>query len=479
MARLSRDQVVGYARAAGFNGNGLDVIVAIAEAESGFVTNARNSVGNSAGIDRGILQINSYYHAEVSDAECDDPAAAFRHGYRIASRGTNFTPWSTYTNGAYRRFLQNTETPRSFGPEAARRAMVASYTWFSGWGEPRAGARYHEGEDLGAPSGTPVRAPEAGTVTNNYYDERGGNAVYMAADSGRHWYFAHFRSRSPVPIGARVKVGDTVGLVGQTGDAISTPPHLHYQVKRSGNAPWEDPRMVLQNYGGQDTTPPDEPPTRPGNRPTSITLYHLPNYEGRERSFTTDLTGVPVGWIFGWINGDPDMPDDLAVRSIKIEPAGTCIIVYPNSNFDESYNESGQNGTKRTFCQSIPNTEGRVWSHPWGPPRIGSIQFGSKIGMGGSYNVSGGSKLAGAVHQTLVAFPGFYGIALAVDQAMQFPGLISYGNMPGDIVRAAGATVIENTQAAMARILIIALGFILLAGLAWNVVGETVVDIAL
>jgi hypothetical protein len=61
------------------------------------------------------LQVNSFWHPEYSDAQCDDPAQAFAAGWVISHSGTNFTPWTTFTSGAYLRYLPSPTTP-SGGP---------------------------------------------------------------------------------------------------------------------------------------------------------------------------------------------------------------------------------------------------------------------------------------------------------------------------------------------------------------------------
>ena len=109
MSTLTVAQAYNYARAAGFTGSSLDIVVAIAQAESGLVTDARNTAGNSPpSTDRGILQINSYYHPEYTDACCDDPTCAFAAGYTISQKGANFNPWATYQNGAYLKYMTTT-----------------------------------------------------------------------------------------------------------------------------------------------------------------------------------------------------------------------------------------------------------------------------------------------------------------------------------------------------------------------------------
>jgi hypothetical protein len=107
MANLTMAQLIADAQKAGFTGSSANTISAIAEAESGGNPLASNTVGNSAGTDRGVLEINSFYHSEVSNACAFDPQCAFDAAFTISSGGTNFTPWTTFTSGAYQQFLNN------------------------------------------------------------------------------------------------------------------------------------------------------------------------------------------------------------------------------------------------------------------------------------------------------------------------------------------------------------------------------------
>lgn len=99
---LTIQQALQYAQKAGFTSQNEDIIiVAIAMAESGLHTVPTDNSNTDGSRDRGILQINSKAHSEVSDSCCYDPGCAFGAGYTISSHGTNFSPWTTYTNGAW------------------------------------------------------------------------------------------------------------------------------------------------------------------------------------------------------------------------------------------------------------------------------------------------------------------------------------------------------------------------------------------
>jgi cell wall-associated NlpC family hydrolase len=98
------------AEQAGFAVGALRLAVAVGLAESSGNPNARNQVGPTSGcpagsVDRGPWQINGCYHAEVSDTCAYDLACSAREVFRISSGGTEWTPWVTFTIGAYRDHL--------------------------------------------------------------------------------------------------------------------------------------------------------------------------------------------------------------------------------------------------------------------------------------------------------------------------------------------------------------------------------------
>lgn len=106
MAHLSDLQLARVAKSAGFQGEGLVDAIAVALAESDGVTDAVNTTGNHPpSRDRGLWQINDYWHPEVTDAEAFDAARNASAAYGISSRGTKWTQWATWNSGSYRQFL--------------------------------------------------------------------------------------------------------------------------------------------------------------------------------------------------------------------------------------------------------------------------------------------------------------------------------------------------------------------------------------
>ncbi|MGY5846218.1 peptidoglycan DD-metalloendopeptidase family protein [Salegentibacter sp. HM20] len=101
------------------------------------------------------------------------------------------------------------------------------------WGANRdGGARSHEGIDIFANRGTPVIAATNGRIGFTGEKGLGGKQVWLR-DSKRNLslYYAHLDSIANVS--GNVKIGDTLGFVGNTGNARTTPPHLHFGIYRS------------------------------------------------------------------------------------------------------------------------------------------------------------------------------------------------------------------------------------------------------
>ena len=105
------------------------------------------------------------------------------------------------------------------------------------WGNPRSGGtRLHEGIDIFAPRLTPVLAVTDGHI--NFAGERGlgGKQVWLRDGLfGASYYYAHLDSIK-VSTTKKVSVGDTLGYVGNTGNAKTTVPHLHFGIYTSKGA---------------------------------------------------------------------------------------------------------------------------------------------------------------------------------------------------------------------------------------------------
>ncbi len=104
----------------------------------------------------------------------------------------------------------------------------------STYGAPRSGGRRHAGVDIFAPKGTPVRAAGWGWVIAKTTLSLGGKVVFTLGEDGTLCYYAHLDQWAPgLELGDFVDKNTVIGTVGQTGNARTTPPHLHFSTR-----PW-------------------------------------------------------------------------------------------------------------------------------------------------------------------------------------------------------------------------------------------------
>ncbi len=111
---------------------------------------------------------------------------------------------------------------------------------------PRSGGRQHQGIDIFAPTGTNLFAVERGVIAKVGTNRLGGIKLWLYGESGTTYYYAHLLAFAPgIRDGLVVEAGDVVGYVGNTGNAISTPPHLHFEI-HPGNGPAVNPTPLLR-----------------------------------------------------------------------------------------------------------------------------------------------------------------------------------------------------------------------------------------
>jgi len=117
-----------------------------------------------------------------------------------------------------------------FPVKGKKSKSISSY-----FGDPRDGGnREHHGVDIFAPRNTPVLAPSNASVTRVGEGKIGGRYIWLY-DSRRsmYLYFAHLELQE-VDRGENVVAGQRIGTVGNTGNARTTPPHLHFGIYSNG-----------------------------------------------------------------------------------------------------------------------------------------------------------------------------------------------------------------------------------------------------
>lgn len=98
------------------------------------------------------------------------------------------------------------------------------------YGGPRGESRTHEGVDIFARRGTPVVSMVDGVVVELGRDVYGGNVIRVLGRDRRIYYYAHLDRFAALVVGAPVARGQELGSVGNTGNAVSSPPHVHLEI---------------------------------------------------------------------------------------------------------------------------------------------------------------------------------------------------------------------------------------------------------
>lgn len=133
-----------------------------------------------------------------------------------------------------------------------------NYSYRSTWGHRRGfgGNRIHEGTDIFASYGTPVKSTTYGVVELKGWNLYGGWRIGIRDIYNIYHYYAHLNGyEKGIEVGDIVKPGDILGSVGSTGygppgTAGKFPPHLHYGMyKDNGRSEWSfDPYPYLKRW---------------------------------------------------------------------------------------------------------------------------------------------------------------------------------------------------------------------------------------
>ena len=119
------------------------------------------------------------------------------------------------------------------------RPLAKGPCWYGDtWRAARGSGRVHLGVDIGAPKGTPLLAVVTGRISQVYRDRPGslaGNGLKIRTADGTYYFYGHLASIAPgIDLGVPVTAGQTIGVIGSTGNAAIT--HLHFEVHPRGGA---------------------------------------------------------------------------------------------------------------------------------------------------------------------------------------------------------------------------------------------------
>ncbi len=127
--------------------------------------------------------------------------------------------------------------PLKIIPPLGQGAYVFPVVGASGYGDSYGAFRgdvhgkWHHGDDIFAPLGAPVVAVANGTINRVGWHKVGGWRLWVRNGAADEFYYAHLSGYAPrVFHTRRVRAGDVLGFVGNTGDAFGGAPHLHFEV---------------------------------------------------------------------------------------------------------------------------------------------------------------------------------------------------------------------------------------------------------
>jgi murein DD-endopeptidase MepM/ murein hydrolase activator NlpD len=179
-----------------------------------------------------------------------------------------------------------TDLSAPLSPEGYVFPVYGASSFTDTFGAPRAGVGWHHGEDIFAPLGAPLLAVADGTVFSVGWNDRGGYRLWLRDRQGNQFYYAHLSAFSPLAVdGNEVRAGAVIGFLGNTGDAQTTPYHLHFEIHPVGLLPmgydgvvnafpylsaWR--RLQDVSFGAGQGWAPPVPATATAPRPAAVLL---------------------------------------------------------------------------------------------------------------------------------------------------------------------------------------------------------------
>jgi murein DD-endopeptidase MepM/ murein hydrolase activator NlpD len=104
------------------------------------------------------------------------------------------------------------------------------------WGAARSGGRAHQGVDMIAARNTPLVAIYSGTIRRLTSGSLSGLAIWLRADNGDQFFYAHLESYGEISVGQQVAEGQVIGYNGSSGNAPAFLPHLHFEFHPGGGS---------------------------------------------------------------------------------------------------------------------------------------------------------------------------------------------------------------------------------------------------
>lgn len=203
--------------------------------------------------------------------------------------------------------------------------VVGGARYSDDFGGPRAETGFHQGIDLFSANGTPLVAVHDGTLFRVGWNRLGGWRLWLDDGQGNYFYYAHLSAYSDLAVdGARVRAGDVIGYMGDTGDARGTPFHLHFEMHPDGG--WAVPPIGYVSAWEQATPGVGSAATTATPLTPPITSAPPATPEGAELSEVSDISQASglddaalVRAAGGGAEGSGPLPEPDAIVAVGAE----------------------------------------------------------------------------------------------------------------------------------------------------------------
>ncbi|HEU4915626.1 MAG TPA: peptidoglycan DD-metalloendopeptidase family protein [Acidimicrobiia bacterium] len=128
------------------------------------------------------------------------------------------------------------DPPPSPNPGGGTCPVAGAVSFSDSWGDARSGGRSHQGVDMIAARNTPIVAIYSGTIDRLTNGNLSGLAIWLRANNGDLFFYAHLESFADVSGGQSVSEGQVIGYNGSSGNAPEFLPHLHFEWHPGGGA---------------------------------------------------------------------------------------------------------------------------------------------------------------------------------------------------------------------------------------------------
>jgi hypothetical protein len=169
--------------------------------------------------------------------------------------------------------------------------------------------RLHEGVDVAAPVGEPVRATADGVVTRAGYSPSYGRYVEVMHAEGLTSFYAHMGAIQPgIASGVAVKGGTPVGAIGDTG--TSTGPHLHFEVRDADDRPLNPTAFIGRAFAKAE----DLPLRQAARVPRHVRLAFVSHIPASKRELMAEKQEAKSGKAAKGLAGEDPMIEKVAGR---------------------------------------------------------------------------------------------------------------------------------------------------------------------